>query len=222
VPLIIDVMSTSSILAWSVVAGSLLLLMAYEGRAYWIGQRHPERIARYADERLRLQWVAAVSSKPGFEIVALQALRNALMSATIFASTAALVLMSTVSLAGSSLAGKFVLGAPDELLHISLQTVLVMTLFASFVCSAMAMRHYGHATFIMSMPVSSPERAAFTGAAITHVHRAGFLYNLGLRLFLMVAPLVVGILHPLAMPVVTVMLLVVLHFFDKPVALQVE
>jgi len=215
-------MLTNFNLSWSVVVGSLLLLLAYEGRAYWIGQRHPERIARYADERLRRQWVAAMSSKTGFEIVALQALRNALMSATIFASTAALVMMSTVSLAGSSLAGKFVLGAPDELLHFSLQALLLMTVFASFVCSAMAMRHYGNTTFIMSMPVSSPERAAFTGAAITHIHRAGLLYNWGLRLFLMVAPMVVGILHPLAMPVVTVLLLVALHFFDKPVAPQVE
>ena len=215
-------MLTNSILSWSVVVGSLLLLMAYEGRVYWIGQRHPERTARYANARLRMQWVAAMSSQPGFEVVAVQALRNTLMSATISASTAALAVMGTVSLAGSSLAGKFVLGAPDELLHISLQAVLVMTLFASYVCSAMAMRHYGHASFIMSMPISSPERAAFTGAAVTHVHRAGLLYSWGLRLFLMVAPVVVGILHPLAMPVVTVVLLVALHFFDQPAALEVE
>lgn len=114
------------------------------------------------------------------------------------------------------------LGATDELLHISLQAVLVMTLFASYVCSAMAMRHYGHASFIMSMPASSPERASFTGAAITHVRRAGLLYSWGLRLFLMVAPVVVGILHPLAMPVVTVLLLVALHFFDQPAAPEVE
>jgi hypothetical protein len=48
------------------------------------------------------------------------------------------------------------------------------------------------------------------------------LYSWGLRLFLMVAPVVVGILHPLAMPVVTVLLLVALHFFDQPAAPEVE
>ena len=53
-----------------------------------------------------MQWVAAMSSQPGFEVVAVQALRNTLMSATISASTAALAVMGTVSLAGSSLAGK--------------------------------------------------------------------------------------------------------------------
>jgi 2-hydroxy-4-carboxymuconate semialdehyde hemiacetal dehydrogenase len=121
-----------------------------------------------------------------------------------------------------ALAGKFTVGAPDEQLHAVLQAMLVMTLFASYVCSAMAMRHYGHASFIMSMPVSSPERVTFTPAAVTHVHRAGLLYSWGLRLFLMAAPLVAGIVHPAAMPVVTVLLLVALHFFDQPALLDVE
>lgn len=206
----------NSLLAWVLVTGSLALLAVYEGRVYWIGQRYPARTARYANARLRTQWVGAMSAQPGFEIVAVQALRNTLMSATISASTAALAVMGSVTLAGSSLAGRFNVGAPDELLHAVLQAMLVMTLFASYVCSAMAMRHYGHASFIMSMPAASPERAAFTPAAVTHVLRGGLMYSWGLRLFLMVAPLVAGIVHPLAMPVVTVLLLVALHFFDQP------
>ena len=215
-------MLMNSLLAWSLAAFSLLLLVAYEGRLYWIGRHHPERTARYANVRLRMKWVTAMSSQPGFEVVAVQALRNTLMSATISASTAALAVMGSVTLAGGSLAGKFTLGALDEQLHAVVQAMLVMTLFASYVCSAMAMRHYGHASFIMSMPVSSPERVTFTPAAVTHVHRAGLLYSWGLRLFLMAAPLVAGIVHPAAMPVVTVLLLVALHFFDQPALLDVE
>jgi hypothetical protein len=34
----------------------------------------------------------------------------------------------------------------------------------------------------------------------------------------MVAPLVAGVVHPLAMPPVTLLLLVALHFFDQPAA----
>lgn len=36
-------MLMNSLLAWSLAAFSLLLLVAYEARLYWIGRHHPER-----------------------------------------------------------------------------------------------------------------------------------------------------------------------------------
>ena len=49
-----------------------------------------------------------------------------------------------------------------------------MVLFASYVCSAMAMRFYGHASFVMSMPVASPERQALNPlAALRRDQQAG-------------------------------------------------
>lgn len=215
-------MLTDPLIAWVSVLFSLLLLTGYEVRAHLIGRRAPERMARYANARVRMHWVSALSAQPGFEIVAVQALRNSLMSSTISASTAALAVMGTVSMTGSTLAGKLAAGTPVELLHTSLQAMLVLTLFASYICSAMAMRHYGHASFIMSIPVASPARASLNPAATDHVHRAGLLYSWGLRLFLMAAPVAVGIVHPLAMPVMTVLLLVALRFFDQPADLDVE
>jgi hypothetical protein len=215
-------MLTDPLFAWVAVLCSLVLLAGYEIRLYLVGKSSPERIARHANARVRMHWAATLSAQPGFEIVAVQALRNSLMSATISASTAALAVMGTVSMSGSSLAGKLALGAPVELLHTGLQAMLVLTLFASYVCSAMAMRHYGHASFIMSLPCASPERASFTPAAANHVHRAGLLYSWGLRLFLIAAPLAVGIVHPLAMPVMTLLLLVALRYFDQPADLDIE
>jgi hypothetical protein len=215
-------MWSEPMISWVAVACSLVLLTAYEARVHVIGRRDPMRFARHANAKVRLHWVAAMSAQPGFEIVAVQALRNSLMSATISASTSALAVMATVSVAGSALAGKVTTGSPVDLLHTSLQAMLLLTLFASYVCSAMAMRHFGHASFIMSMPAASPERTTFTPAAVHHVHRAGLLYSWGLRLFLMVAPLAVGVVHPLAMPVVTLLLMVALHFFDQPADVTVD
>eukprot|EP01036_Dinobryon_divergens_P050842 gene50842-68058_t len=80
----------------------------------------------------------------------------------------------------------------------------------------MSMRHFGHATFVMSMPVDSEERKGLNNVAAHHVRLAGMLYSWGLRLFLMAAPMVSGIVHAFAMPVVTVLLLVALFFFDRP------
>ncbi|MFM2275044.1 MAG: hypothetical protein RL211_916 [Pseudomonadota bacterium] len=211
--------------SWLAFFISLLLLGAYEVRAHLIGRHDPARFARYANANARVHWVEVLSAQPGFEIVAVQALRNSLMSATISASTAALAVMGALTLIGTTLVSdlpNFVTHMSSGGLHTVLQTILVTALFASYICSTMAMRYYGHASFIMSMPVGSAQRVAFNPMAADHVRRAGLLYGWGLRLFLMVAPLVAGVVFPLAMPLVTLLLLVALHFFDQPARLKVD
>ena len=89
---------------------------------------------------MRASWVQAMSMQPGFEIVAVQALRNSLMSATVVASTAALALMASLTLGGASLASGLA-QPPGEgimLLHVLLGATAVGLLFASFVCGSVA------------------------------------------------------------------------------------
>lgn len=93
---------------------------------------------------------------------------------------------------------------------------IVAVLFASYVCSAMAMRHFNHAGLVMSMPVASAARKALNPMASAYVERAGLLYSWGLRFFLMVAPVVVGIVNAWAMPLMTLLLIAVLAYFDRP------
>jgi hypothetical protein len=97
-----------------------------------------------------------------------------------------------------------------------LEALLMLTLFASYVCSSMAMRYYNHAGFVMSMPAQSEQRRPLEPMARDYVERAGLLYSWGLRFFLMVAPLVAGIVNPLLMPFMTVGLVFVLWYFDRP------
>lgn len=204
--------------AWVAFGLSLILFAVYEGWVLWVGRRQPHRMARYSHARMRADWAAALSQRPGFEIVAVQALRNSLMSATIGASTAALALMGTITLAGGTLlegmAQLRIDGGPP--LRPVLEALLMLVLFASYVCSSMAMRYYNHAGFVMSMPAQSDERRPLEPMARNYVERAGLLYSWGLRCFLMVAPLVAGIVNPLLMPVMTAALVVVLWHFDRP------
>jgi hypothetical protein len=206
----------NALAAWLSFAASLALLVGYEWRVHHIGQREPERLARYANAKQRMHWVLALSDKPGFEIVAVQALRNSLMAASISASTAALAAMGALSLAGASLAANLARWSGEDALHTVLQAMMIGLLFASYVCSAMSTRYYSHASFIMSMPIDRPERAQLNPTAANHVRRAGLMYSWGLRLFLMVAPVVAGIVHPMAMLPVTALLLIGLHLFDRP------
>lgn len=211
-------------LAWGSLALSLLMVLAYEVHAHRSARNRPAHQARFANARMRVQWVEAMAAQPGFEIVAVQALRNSLMSATISASTAALALMASLTLGGTSLAsglGHLAL-ADHAALGIVLGTLAVLLLFASYVCSAMATRYYGNATFVMSMPVASAERIGLNPVATDYVRRAGLLYGWGLRLFLLVVPLVAGVVHPAALVPATAVLLVALWFFDQPAASSID
>lgn len=190
----------------------------YELLLWWTQRARPGQVARTAHAQLRESWFHAVSAVPGTEILAVQTLRNSLMSATISASTAALAVMGVLSITGVKLAAELPRLAVDGgiQLRLVLEALLVGVLFASYICSAMSMRHFGHASFVMSMPVDSEERKGLNNVAAHHVRLAGMLYSWGLRLFLMAAPMVAGIVHAFAMPVVTALLLVALFFFDRP------
>lgn len=213
-------MMRESTLAWLAFAISLFIFIAYEGWVLWVGRRRPQRMARYAHARMRSDWATALSDRPGFEIVAVQTLRNSLMSATIIASTAALGLMGTITLAGGTMLESISqLQGEGDALRPVLEALLMLVLFASYVCSSMAMRYYNHAGFVMSMPAQSELRKPLDPMARDYVERAGLLYSWGLRCFLMIAPLISGIVNPLLMPVMTALLVFVLRLFDRPAQL---
>lgn len=207
--------------AWWALALGAAILLGYELRVIWIGRRTPHRVARAANARLRAEWVRALAAQPGFEIVAVQTLRNSLMSATITASTAALCLMGALSMAGSRLAAGIGKLHANEVSPIELLEILLMTtLFASFVCSSLSMRYYHHVGFAMSLPAGTPLRASAIPLAVDYVERAGYLYGWGLRCFLAVAPLVAGIVNPLLFLPACIGLVCVLWQFDRPGAVD--
>jgi uncharacterized membrane protein len=211
-----------SFAAWGGLLLSLLMVLGYEVHAHRASRRDPTHQARFVNARMRQAWVQAMCTQPGFEIVAVQALRNALMSATVAASTAALVLMASVTLGGASIAaGLTQLNAASlSALHVLLGVGAVALLFASYVCAAMSMRYYGNATLVMSLPVNSPQRQQLNPLAEDYVQRAGLLYGWALRMFFLMVPAVAGVVHPYALVPATVGVLVGLHFFDRPTAIE--
>jgi uncharacterized membrane protein len=213
-------MNTST--AWASLALSLLCIVFYEAHAHRVSKHDPTHQARFINSHMRMAWAQAMAVQPGFEIVAVQALRNTLMSATVVASTAALALIASLTLGGASLASGLAQppGEGTRLVHVLLGATAVGLLFASFVCSAMSMRYFGNATLVVSMPVASPERKRLNPLAVHYVQRAGHLYSWSLRLFLMVVPAVAGIVHPLSLLPATVALLVALRFFDQPTPVE--
>lgn len=204
--------------AWLAAGMTVAILIAYELWLLWIQRRNPVTLARSAHANLREEWFAALSKQKGSEILAVQTLRNSLMSATMTASTAALGLIGSATLLAPSLNSSF--GTFDNMTshltaRLSMDLVLMGVLFASLVCSAMAVRYYNHAGFILSMPVESEERNRWGPTAIAYLRRAGLLYSWGLRHLLMVAPLLACIVYPLAGPVAAALVVAALFAFDR-------
>ena len=205
--------STTGWVASGVTVG---ILVSYELALALAQRRHPDRLARSAHASLREDWCVAMSSHAGSEILAVQTLRNSVMSATMIASTAVLGLVGTVTLAAPSLnASLGDGGGPVLTARLALELVLLTLLFSSLVASVMAVRYYNHAGFITAMPVGSEARQRWTHAGITYVRRAGVLYSWGLRHLVLVAPILASLLHPLAGPVAGLLVIAVLFGFDR-------
>lgn len=203
---------------WWLAAATVALLALYELIGV-LAQRHqPQRLARSAHATLREAWFDAVSLQSGSEILAVQTLRNSMMSATMTASTAALALMGMVSLTVPSLHGTF--GASEVAqsvlsVQLALELVLLALLFASLVACVTAVRYYNHAGFIVGMPVESEARQRWAEAGRRHVRRAGLLYSWGLRYLIMTGPILASMLSPLAGPAAAIIVVGLLLWFDR-------
>lgn len=202
--------------AWIAVGLTLAVLLGYEALLLLLPRRRPQRSTPARHAGLREAWFRAVSEQKGSELLAVQTLRNSLMSATLLASTAALALMGTVSLAAPSLhaldgaAGRAGIGP-----RLALELALLALLLASLVSALMAVRLFNHAGFIGGMPVDSDARARWTEAGVRYVRRAGLLYGVALRQLVLAVPVVVAILLPAAGPLAAALVAGVLHSLDR-------
>lgn len=202
---------------WAAVWVTVAVLVLYEVLLLLLQRRRPERLARARHAGLREEWFLAVSAQKGSEVLAVQTLRNSLMSATMLASTAALALMGTVTLAAPSLHASF--DAKQGISNIGprlvLELVLLALLFTSLVSTMMAVRYFNHAGFIGGMPVESDARKRWVPAGVRYVRRAGVLYGVGLRQLVLVMPVVAALLLPMAGPVAAVLVAGVLFSLDR-------
>ena len=209
--------------AWVAAVATVTVLVAYEMALLLLQRHQPAQLARAVHVRLREDWFTAISQQRGSEILAVQTLRNSLMSATMVASTAVLGLMGSVTLAAPSLYATFVDGEALTV-HFSprlaLELILMAILLASLVCSVMAVRYYNHAGYISGMPVESQQRKVWAVTGALYLRRAGLLYSWGLRHLIMVAPILASIVYPWAGPVAACLVAMVLLAFDRFSAVQ--
>lgn len=201
-------------------AGDLMgvaLLVVYHLYLRRVCRRQPERTYRGRSNRLRRAWVHTIRTK-GNDILAIQTLRNWVMSATLFASTAMLIGLGIVRLALegpdlSSLSASLSL-VPTGASLVRIKLVLLGGFFfGAFLHFALALRYYNHTGFLINLPDEHYPGPALDPIADT-LNRAGGHYNQGTRLFLLAAPFVLWLIGPDWFLVGIVMSLVLLYRFD--------
>ena len=130
--------------AWLPALLTIFILLIYESALLLVQHHTPARLARTAHATLREEWFGAISKQRGSEILAVQTLRNSLMSTTMTGSTAVLVLIGTVTLSAPSVHSSFGTADADVITlnstaRLSLELVL-MAIRTSLVCSVIAVR----------------------------------------------------------------------------------
>ena len=186
-------------LAWAVDGLGLTLLITYHLYLWRVFHRAPERTHRGRSNRLRRAWVAMVRAG-NRDILAVQTLRNWVMSATLFASTAIVIALGVVGVAfqgldldGLSQSLSLAPSGPDL---VRFKLLLLAAIFAyAFLHFVLALRYYNHTGFLINL---APEH--FNGSDVDQVadtlNRAGGHYHRGTRGFLLVIPFVLWLIGP--------------------------
>jgi uncharacterized membrane protein len=209
---------TPARIAVAVDATAVLFLLAYHLYLVRAFRRDPCRTYHGRSNRLRRAWVAAMRVR-GMEILAVQTLRNWVMSATLLGSTSILIGLGVGSFAltGVDLTdlARSLSGFPppsEELVRIKL-LALAGIFFSAFHNFSLALRYYNHVGFMINVPDAVLGNDP-VGAVSETLNRAGRHYHRGTRIFLLAGPFALWLIGPLWFLAGVLGELLVLYRFD--------
>jgi len=203
------------------LAISIALVLAYYLYLRWRLRRDPQYTVHAVNNVARARWVEAMMSARGQEILAIQTLRNSVMTASFMASTAMLLIVATLTFTASQdhAAGVWhalnMSGATDDQAVAVKLVLLLADFFTAFFCFSMAVRYFNHVGYMITMPAAATPGGLDPRRVAAYLNRGGNFYAFGTRAFFYCVPLVFWMFGPLFFVVATATLLVVLHPFDR-------
>lgn len=205
------------LLFWAIDGAGVVLLLGYHRYLGWVFEHHPERTYRGRSDRLRRAWVEAVRAK-GSDILAVQTIRNWVMSATLLASTAMLIALGVISailqgLDPADLSHALSLAPASAVLARIKLLVLAAIFLSAFLHFALSLRYYNHTGFLINLPAEQLDGPAAVVVADA-LNRAAGHYNLGTRSFLLSMPVVLWLIGPEWFLVGVLTSLLMLYRFD--------
>ncbi|MGA7178605.1 MAG: DUF599 domain-containing protein [Thiobacillaceae bacterium] len=186
-------------------------------------RRDPTYSIHAVNALARSLWVRNVMTKPGYEVMAVQTLRNFIMVGIMMASTASLLIMGTLTLSGQAEnithswhAINFIGSHLKELWIIKVMCLLIDFVIAFF-AYAMAIRLANQVLFMLNVPQAGQEE----NPVLRHenvakrLNQAGYMVAVGMRAFFFAIPLVFWLFGPLFLDLATIGLVIALYRIDR-------
>lgn len=200
---------------------SAALLLAYYAWLFWQVRRSPDYSIHRVNHTARGLWVRHVMATPGLELLAVQTLRNMAMAATFKGSSAALLILGTLTLSGQSenlghawhALGPGVASAPGwwTIKILCLLTALIVAFFAF----AMTIRLLNHVMFMINLPAGAAVGTLSPASVARRLNRAGSFYSIGMRALFGAIPLAFWLFGSVFFVGASVGLVLVLFVIDR-------
>lgn len=206
-------MENPSIHEVAAIAVSLLILGAYHLFVRVRMRSDPHFRIQGVLNRAREAWVERMI-REDLGILAVQTLRNSIMAATFFATTAVALIVGTITLSMQSGALRRVseaLAASDEHWWFLKIVILLVDLLAAFFFFAQAIRYLMH----VSLMISAPSEAASPSLVAKLLVHAGRFHTRGMRCYYYAGPVLLWLFGPAYLLAATLALVVALYFLDR-------
>lgn len=205
-------------------AASAALVAIYYAVLLARTRRDPTASIHGVNELARALWVKHVMANPAKDVMAVQTLRNFVMGASLMATTAAFLILGTLTLTGQAenIARSWHVSSLYGSASAELWVLKVMCLLADFIVAffafALAIRLANHVVFMVNVPGPWSHAELSPEAVAGRLNRAGRHYATGMRAFLFAVPLVFWLFGPVFLVVASAGLVLALYRLDRTAA----
>lgn len=194
--------------------GTAGIILAYHLYLRSLARRRPSAVLSHVAKTARSAWVETVMADSNSGLLAIQTLRNSTRAATFLASTAVLLMVGVLNLAGNSPDQKsnwqmlnFAGATHPEIWMVKLLSILLLLFFAFF-SMANAIRVFTHVGYMINVR-GTAEVTYFSPAQVAgELNRGGQYFSWGLRAYYYLVPLVFWLFGPMYMVVAAALLVV--------------
>ncbi len=204
--------------AFFISAASVCLYYCYLG--YKV-RKDPTYSVHGVHALARRLWVQNIMRNASKDVMAVQTLRNFVMGASLMASTAALLIIGTLTLSGQAqnIAQSWhvlnITGAHGPILWIVKVMFLLVDFIVAFFAFAMSVRLANHVVFMINVPEHDAHHMLSPKAVARRLHRAGHMFSVGMRAFFTAIPLVFWLFGPYFLLASAVGLVITLYNLDR-------
>jgi uncharacterized membrane protein len=208
-----------------------LLLSALSVAAYYLFlsmkvRENPTYTIHGVHALARRLWVANIMRNPSLGIMGVQTLRNWIMGSSLMASTAAILIIGTLTLSGQAeniTRSWHVLSMTSshaaELWIVKVMALLI-TFIVAFFAFAMSVRLANHVVFMLNVPEYEAHHNLSPESVARRLHRSGTMFSIGMRAFLFAIPLVFWLFGPYFLLAASFGLVITLYRLDRSESLE--